>query len=89
MRRGSRLAGLSPRSAMPLDDDLLRPWRSWWGLSIARWMWIRVVGGRNPFVSRCRRARWGGRFAFARMGGKRLLRIVRKMPRPPFTGRVR
>lgn len=57
MRRGSKFAGLSPRSAMPFDDDLLRPWRSWWGISLlspANGGGPVRAGDRNPFVRSCR-----------------------------------
>lgn len=53
-------AGLRPDSAYPLGDDLFRPWRGWWGLSISRYWWLLRSGDRCYSRIRARSApRWG------------------------------
>lgn len=52
--------GIRPSTAQPMDDDLLRPWRSWWSLGIWRGLptrrswWVRQAGSRNPIRMRSR-----------------------------------
>lgn len=62
-RYRSRLIGLRPWTVGPLDDDLLRPWRSWYGISLFDRDPVRA-GDRNMRRRVARHARWGRAFYY-------------------------
>lgn len=76
MRRGSLSAGLRPATASPLDDDLARPWRQWWGIKLC----ADSVPVRRPRFNRpaFRKARywgwWGASFFLFHGSQRRILR---------------
>lgn len=91
MRKGSKVSGVKPWTAQPLDDDLLRPWRQWWGISI--WMHLRTrrgdgivrAGDRNMLRRRCRYAFWTRNFVYFGPGDRRHIvrtRGSRQQPKP-------
>lgn len=49
----SRLIGLRPWTVGPMDDDLLRPWRAWYGISLFDRQ-PRRPGDRSRFVRTAR-----------------------------------